>query len=263
MNRRLCLVFVCEAMIVVTWAVGCGNHQALTAPGAVPTAAFLAGQVVEPGSLGLPGVHISVIGGPKDGQVVLTDQYGYFYVSGAAGAQQVQATKDGYLTTTVAVAAHPEQINIVMQPTTPYADLNGSWHMTFSASPSCTLPSDVSTRRYTAAIQQDTARLTIRLSDAQFVTGRYGNTENWMFGRVFGAYVSLSMNTDDSCLYYGTCFLEQIADGRTFSMNGSATGSLNGGVLSAVFAGAVTVSGASGTPGATCTAADHRLTFTR
>jgi len=260
------VAFVSSTGLVTLVAAGVTTITATIPSGQIGTLSLavapanIAGRVTEAGGIDLPGVQVTIIGGPRDGQVTTTNEYGDYGFGAVTGVQQVKATKDGYTTAYTSIPTDPTHADVVMYATTPYADLSGSWHVTFSASPSCRLPDDVTTRTYAAAVQQNYARLLIRLSDAQFEAGR-----NWIVGRVSGDNAALWLNTDPDglCEYEGACFAEQIAGGRTFTLNGSATGSLNGGVLSTVFAGAVTVSGASGTPGSTCTAADHRLTFTR
>jgi hypothetical protein len=237
-------------------------YGVLTLPVTVVT---VAGRVVEPGGLGLPQAQITIIGGSKDGVVTLTDQDGNYSVPGAVGAEQVRAQKDGYVTVTLSVGSNLAQVNVTLNPTTPYADLHGSWNLTFTASSSCQLPDEAMTRRYTAAIDQDNARLTIRLSDAQFGSVR-SSPENWIFGRVAGNNVTLTLakTGDDGCFYYGACLVELLADSTYLTLDGSAAGSLKGSVLATVLAGAINLIKATGGPPiATCTAADHHLTFTR
>jgi hypothetical protein len=219
---------------------------------------MVGGRITEAGEFPLAQVQVTIIGGPQDGQVTTTDQYGQYSVGGAAGAQQVRAAKDGYVTVTVNVGSNPTRVDIVMSPSTPYADLHGSWKVTFSTSPSCQLPQDVMTRTYTAAVQQNNARLTINFSGATFDPGP--PVENWMFGRVYGNTVNVDVGSvDDSCFYYHQCFAELLADGRRFTLSGTAAGSTDGSALSLLFAGAVTLA----PPNVTCTAADHHLSFTR
>jgi hypothetical protein len=270
MSRKVCIGCMCAAVLATAWLGACGRGPTPTAPTPGATSGTgqnplvrVAGRVYESGGFGLPQVQVTIVGGSMDGFVTLTDQYGNYEVSNAPGVRQVRAAKDGYFTVTVSVGSNPAQVNIVMSSTTPYADLRGSWHLTFSASSTCQLPDEAMTRRYTASIEQDNAGLTVRLSDAQFGSDR-SNLENWIFGRVSGNHVTLTMGGDnDACFYYGECLVEELADGRVLTLNGSAVGSVNRGVLAATLAGAV---GLSATPPGTqsvCTAADHHLTFTR
>jgi Big-like domain-containing protein/carboxypeptidase family protein len=255
------VTLIANGVTNITARLSSGLYGVLTLPVMVVT---VAGRVVEPGGLGLPQAQITIIGGSKDGVVTLTDQDGNYSVPGAVGAQQVRAQKDGYVTATVSVGPNLA-VNFTLNPTTPYADLHGSWNLTFSASSSCQLPDEAMTRRYTAAIDQDNARLTIRLSDAQFGSVR-SSPENWIFGRVAGNNVTLTLakTGDDGCFYYGACLVELLADGTYLTLDGSAAGSLNGSVLATMLAGAINLIKATGGPPiATCAAADHHLTFTR
>ena len=257
------VTLIASGVTTITARISSGQTGTLSLTVVNPINVPVAGRVSEAGGFGLPQVQVTIVGGAKDGAVTQTDQYGNYSVSDAAGAQQVRATKDGYNTATVSVGSNPTQVNVTLTPTTPYADLHGTWHLTLGASATCQLPDEAKTRKYTAAIEQDNARLTIHLSDAQFLSNR--TTENWIFGRVYGNDVTLTVGkADDSCFYYGECLVEQLASGSTLTLDGTAAGSVSGNVLATLLAGTITVSASpSGTAGAACTAPDHHLTFTR
>jgi hypothetical protein len=156
-------------------------------------------------------------------------------------------------------------VNVELAPTVPYASLGGVYSLTFTASPSCTLPDDAVTRTYTATIDQRGAPLAIVLSDARFLT-----SANQFFGHVLGNVVSFTLLTY-YCPYYAGCVTEKLADNRYLSLGGTAQAIVTTPAeMTALFAGAVTVTSevpgesyAPTKPIAACAAPDHRLVFTR
>ena len=219
----------------------------------------VAGSVLEPGGLGIPNAEVTVIGGAMDGRTTTASQSGYYYFTQAGDALQIRAAKSGYTTSTVNVAATRNQTNITLNPTVPYADVGGNYRVTFVASSSCLLPDDLRTRTYAAAIAQDGARLTIRFSGPQF-----SESTNLMEGRIYSNAVNLSIGkADDICFYYRQCFMDSVGDGRVLILDGSGSGTVAGSTLDTQVAGVVTVGGDGIERPVTCTAPDHRLTFSR
>jgi hypothetical protein len=214
------------------------------------------GHVWEPGLEGIPNAEVTLIGGAMDGRTTTTDPYGNFNFFNVSDALQIRAMRSGYITATQNVAAGNAATDITLSPTVPYADVGGTYHVTFTASPSCQLPDDVKTRAYSAAITQDNARLTIIFSGPLFTP-----TGNLMEGRIYSNAVNLRIGTaDDECFYYHQCFVENLPDGRAIALNGTASGTVTGSTIDTQVAGVVNVTGASP---ATCTAPDHHLTFSR
>lgn len=216
----------------------------------------VSGSVAERGFV-LPNAQVTLIGGAMDGHTTTTNQAGLYSFSNAGDAVQVRAEKSGYVTATQNIAASPGTTDFTLNPIVPYADVGHTYHVTFTASPSCQLPDDVKTRAYSAAITQGGARLTIQFFGLQFTP-----TTNWMDGRIYGNSVNLTFGTaDDSCLYYQLCFVENLGGSRDLTLNGTGSGTVAGSTIDAQLAGAVIVSGDPPIP--ICTASDHHLTFSR
>ena len=226
---------------------------------------ILAGRVTEAGNLSIADARVDVIGGPMSGRAAMTDTFGNYAFNGVSGVAQVRATKDGYQPATQNVSQNTEHVNVELTPSAPYASLGGIYSLTFTASPSCNLPDDAVKRTYTATIDQRSASMTIFLSDARFfASGQL--TWNRFSGRVFGNALSFTLNDTYYCFYDGGCVVEQLADNRYLSLAGTARAIVTTlAEISAVFAGAVRVSGAGNGSNqiATCAAPDHQLTFTR
>jgi carboxypeptidase family protein/Big-like domain-containing protein len=227
---------------------------------------ILSGRVTEAGDLPLAGVRVETIGGPMSGRVAMTSGFsGDYAFNGVSGVLQIRATKDGYQPATQNVSQDTEHVNVELAPTVPYASLGGVYSLTFTASPSCTLPDDAVTRTYTATIDQRGAPLTIFLSDARFLTSGQV-TSNQFFGRVLGNVVSFTLLTY-YCPDYVGCVTEKLADTRYLSLTGTAKAVATVSGMSAVFAGAVSVTnspdGRESQPIAACSASDHHLIFTR
>jgi hypothetical protein len=198
------------------------------------------------------------------GRVVMTNEAGNYAFNGVSGVAQVRVTKDGYQPATQTVLQDTEHTDVVLVPSAPYASIGGIYSLTFTASPSCNLPDDASKRTYTATIDQRTASVTISLSDARFFTSDRFVNANQISGRVLGNVVSLTLNAE--CSYYGPCVVEQLADNRYLALTGTAQAVVTTPAeISAVFAGAVSVSGdGNGSqPIAACAAPDHQLVFKR
>lgn len=235
----------------------CGKPQTATNPsGAL---GLVEGRIVEPPGVGLPGAQVTLLGGAMDGRTTTTDSYGQYQFFNASDALQIRAMKSGYLTATQnIVAATSLGTNITLSPTVPYANVGGTYQVMLTASPSCQLPDDARTRAYSATIAQDSARLTITFSGAQFAPNA-----NSMVGRIYSNSVNLSIGTDYSlCSYYQEeCFMENLSGGRTLTLSGTGSGTVSGSTIDTQVAGVLTVTGVS--PVATCTAPDHHLTFSR
>ena len=119
------------------------------------------------------------------------------------------------------------------------------------------------TRTYTATIDQRGAPLMIFLSDARFASS---GQLNRFTGRVFGNAVSFTLFAGGYSLY-GPVMVEVLGDNRYLSLNGTAEAVATVSGMSAVFAGAVSVTnspnGRGSQPIAACSAPDHQLVFKR
>jgi hypothetical protein len=223
---------------------------------------ILSGRVTEGDNLPIANARVEIVGGAMSDRVAMTGGAGNYAFNGVSGVAQVRATKDGYEPAIQSVTPDTEHVNIALTPTLPYASLGGGYSLTFTASPSCSLPDDVMKRTYAASIDQRGASLTVVLSGAQFAN--YGQMPLDRFsGRVLGTAVSFNLATD---FYYGLADLvEQLANDRFLSFFGTAEATATEAGMSTLFAGVVslTTQVLGGKPIAVCTASDHRLVFTR
>jgi hypothetical protein len=225
---------------------------------------IVSGRVTESGAFPIVEARVELVGGPMNGRVAMTDQFGQYVFTAVAGVLQVRATKDGYVAATQSVTGNPEQVNIELTPAVPYAAVGGVYRLVFTSSDSCHLPEEAVSRTYTATIDQAGARLTVRLSDAQFGT-YFGATWNTFYGRVFGNTVSFTLNAGYDALYDGGV-AEKLADTRYLMLAGTADADVTGSTMSARLAGTVSILTSPNNiwgPSLTCAASDHHLTFTR
>lgn len=252
-----------------------GNAEGRGSPAFVMTVLpegsyILAGRVAEAGwsytGLTIADARVETIGGPMSGRVVMSNQFGNYAFNGVSGVVQVRATKDGYQPATRNVSQDTEHVNVELTPSVPHASLGGVYSLTFTASPSCNLPDDAVKRTYTATIdQRDYGSLTIFLSDARFWSSGQLTLDRF-YGRVRGNAVSFTLyNTYSAVLYGGGAVVQQLADNRYLSLTGTAEAIATESGMSAVFAGAVSVTGEGNgsKPIAACAAPDHQLILTR
>ncbi|HXG70493.1 MAG TPA: carboxypeptidase-like regulatory domain-containing protein [Gemmatimonadaceae bacterium] len=148
----------------------------------VPKGTFrLSGNVRESG-VAIANVTLTVISGVGEGLTTKSRSDGFYALYGVSGPVRVDAKKDGYLTGTqrLDVTAH-RTYDFDMAPERPRNDYRGTYTLTISA-PSCrftsgTFPDAARRRVYTANVTQEGPRLTVTLSDADFiVTNGRGNS---------------------------------------------------------------------------------------
>lgn len=140
----------------------------------------LAGTVKESG-FGLENVVLTVISGMGEGLTTLSGFDGTYTLYGVSGLVQVEMKKEGYLTSTqqIDVTAHRTQ-DFTVDAAQPRKDYAGTYMLTITAASSCrnsgTIPDEARRRVYTAKVRQDGGRLTVTLTDANFiVTNGEGN----------------------------------------------------------------------------------------
>ncbi|HXG70114.1 MAG TPA: hypothetical protein VNJ04_05810 [Gemmatimonadaceae bacterium] len=141
----------------------------------------LSGNVRESG-FGIGNVTLTVISGVEEGLTTTSRSDGFYALYGVSGPVRIDTKRDGYLTGTqrLDVTAHRTGYDFEMVPARPRTDYRGTYTLTIAA-PSCrsgrgTFPDEARRRVYTANVTQDGARLTVRLSDADFiVTNGRGN----------------------------------------------------------------------------------------
>jgi hypothetical protein len=141
----------------------------------------LAGTVQESG-FGLANVALTVTSGVGEGLTTLSGVDGAYALYGVSGPVTVQLKKEGYLNSTqqINVTAHSTQ-DFSMDPERPRQDYRGTYALTITMASPCpsssgTLPDEATRRVYTANVTQDGGRLTVALTDADFiVTNGNGN----------------------------------------------------------------------------------------
>jgi hypothetical protein len=129
--------------------------------------------------------------------------------------------------------------------------------MTLTISPSCSIvPDDQKTRVYTATIVQDSARLTIQLSDAIFVRDL-----RTFYGSVSGSTVTLNWGSSFYYYYYDTAVQETLPGGQILGIWGTMVGPAAAQPISGSLAGGFTYR--EGNRTRSCSAADNRLVLER
>jgi hypothetical protein len=190
-----------------------------------------------------------------------TRGYGYFALP-AAGAVTLRASKDGYADAVQQVTvSHDAQVTLDLRQREQAGTINGVHALTFTASPSCTLPAEVMHRTYGALIEPGRAagQLEVSLNGADFITG---------FGGDPGFTATVDRDTvrfaisDPTGNEYLT-FVERIGD-VNMVYTGTATGTIGDRKIVTTFDGRVLLKTAvGGVTVAECNASDHRLEFVR
>ncbi|HXG89630.1 MAG TPA: carboxypeptidase-like regulatory domain-containing protein [Vicinamibacterales bacterium] len=143
----------------------------------------LAGTIRESG-FGIAGVAVTVISGVGEGLTTLSGSTGSYVFYGVSGPVQLRAKKEGYFNAVLPLdVTAPRTYDFEMAPERARGDYRGSYALTISA-PSCRtsnilgpFPDTARRRVYTANVTQEGPRLTVTLSDADFiVTNGRGNS---------------------------------------------------------------------------------------
>ena len=125
---------------------------------------------------------MTVTAGIGEGLTTLSGATGFYALYGVRGPVQLQAKKEGYddaIQSLDVSADRTYDFNVVAE--RPRTDYRGTYTLTISAASPCrstwgTFPEEAKRRVYTANVEQDAGRLTVTLSDADFiVTNGYGN----------------------------------------------------------------------------------------
>ena len=139
----------------------------------------LAGTIQESG-FGIAGVTVTVTSGIGEGLTTLSGATGLYALYGVRGPVQLQAKKEGYdnaIQSLDVSADRTYDFNVVAE--RPRTDYRGTYTLTISAACNFTwgtFPEGAKRRVYTANVEQDGGRLTVTLSNADFiVTNGYGD----------------------------------------------------------------------------------------
>ncbi len=148
------------------------------------------------------------------------------------------------------------RLNLSLSPTT--SPVPG-YRLTFIASSSCSLPSEVMRRTYTATVSESGETLTVTLSGADFVTP-WGGAAGFT-GVRSGNSVQFQISDDITKTF---SFVELLPPARWLSHSGTASGTINGDSIVATLNGVVRVTDY---PGeilvGQCQATDHKLELVR
>ena len=225
---------------------------------------ILKGNVTEPGGVGVGGAAVEVISGPPS--QAITNSAGFYELFGMAGTFILRVGKTGYFDERRTVTMSADQaLDVEITPRSAPAGVAGTYRMTITASPSCTiLPAELQTRTYTARIDQDAARLLITLSDAQFVNDPRLGLRNTFTGKVFGDSVTFDIGSTSYYYfyYYGAVVQEMLPSGRTLSIWGTVTAAVTRQSISGTLAGGFSLKTGNTRP-TLCSANDNQVVFTR
>jgi hypothetical protein len=171
----------------------------------LPTGTFrLTGTIKESG-FGIANVTVAVISGVGAGLTTLSGFGGSYTLYGVSGPVQIHLKKEGYRNDIqqLAVTAHrTADFEIVAD--RPRKDYRGTYTLTISAASPCSFasgsfPDAAKSRVYTANVAQDAGRLTVTLTDADFiVTNGFGNR----FSGFVDATDAMTFAIGDAYYYY-------------------------------------------------------------
>jgi hypothetical protein len=169
----------------------------------------------------------------------------------------VTAEKSGFTTGSSRVTFAGHDMNFQLQ-RAGAAEGAPTHTLTFTASPTCSLPPEVMTRSYSARVEVTDTRVIVRASGAIFIG--WGG-EPGFAGVRDGDRVRFTLTDDLGADYQ---FIELTASNRELAIVGSADGLVTDDGMTATLAGRVTLrTWASQEPIAMCDAGDHRLVLTR
>jgi hypothetical protein len=223
---------------------------------------ILKGNVTEPGGVVVGSAAVEVISGAP--RQAITNSAGAYELFGMAGTFILRVGKTGYFDERRTVTMSADQsLDVEITPRSAPAEVAGTYRVTFTASPSCTmLPAELKTRTYTARIDQDAARLLITLSDAPFVTDPRLGLQNTFSGKVFGDSVTFDVGSRSYYYfyYYGAVVREMLPSGGILTIWGTVTAPVTRQSISGTLAG-----GFSLTTGnrPRCSATDNHVVFSR
>jgi hypothetical protein len=193
-----------------------------------------------------------------------SDAAGTFVVP-ASGATTLRVLMSGYDTAIRQVTvSQDDQVAVELQqtPRPQPRPFSGRYTLTFTASPSCTLPAEITQRTYAARLYRgrDIGRpedLVVWLDSAIMVG--WGN-ETGFTGSVNGNAAAFPIKDD---VLGDFAMIERVGD-KDMAYQGTATGTVSEKKIATTFNGRVLLKMATGgTPVAGCNAPDHLFVFTR
>jgi len=185
-----------------------------------------------------------------------TGTSGWFTLPGA-GLVTLRASKDGYDDAVVQVTVdHDQQVTLGLRRRQQPGTIVGVYTLVFTASPSCTLPPEAARRTYTAQVEEGRnvgflEDLVVMLNGANFEWDEAGFT---------GARDGAAVRFEITDAYEARLDVIEIIGTIRLGYRGTATGVVSDRAIVATFDGSVRLTGGQA---AECSAADHRLEFTR
>jgi hypothetical protein len=262
-----------------------GEMQAGTSGDVVVTAtvggvtAEAAVLVIEPGTFklsgvvkdiatrqGLSGVRVRMMPAQRD---VHTDLAGRYTQYDAVGTVQLTASAAGFITQTESVEVRgPSQYDLELRPEVTPAQFSGNWTLTVSASPSCRdrLPPVARDRTYNTTVNQQSARVTIRVTDASVEymcnVEREARLDATLSGDLLDFVIAGDTDYGD---FVSACFVDRSIPGDSIGISAWGRGTVTASEVRITMSGAIQYLGNStrSTGPILCRADDHVATFRR
>jgi Carboxypeptidase regulatory-like domain len=267
--KRASIVFGLAASVAAL--VGACDDRSPTSPNRVAPPGSpvysLTGVVTEPVGVPVEGATVTVADGPHKGTSSFTDSAGHYALIGVDGSFTVQVDKDGYASSTKPVTV-PQILTLDVEITAlaTSASIGGIWTVTFEPDSGCPSPFNLYARKYLVQIDQQGVQLTITFSGADFMNG------NQLGGTIHGLRVSIELPSSRDCFYcyYGPAappaLIENLGGNQFLAIWGQITATVGRSSITGTLSGDFALM-RSATPPldivATCTNANHRVTFTK
>jgi Carboxypeptidase regulatory-like domain len=255
--------------------VGACDDRSPTSPNRVSPPAqpvySLTGVVTEPVGVPVEGATVTVVDGPYKGKASSTDSAGHYALIGVDGSFTVQVDKDGYTSSTKPVTV-PQilALDVEITPLAISGNIGGNWTVTFEPHSSCPSPLNVDPRKYRASIHQQDAQLTITLSGATFATPPQ------LTGTIHDLNVSIALPAGVGCgfydfyCYYGfttpPAVIENLGGNQFLAISGQIAATVGRSSITGTLSGDFALMRPATPPFdtfATCTNANHRVTFSK
>jgi hypothetical protein len=236
-----------------TVTVTCMHKVATAQVTVLPDGMFLlTGRVTQEGQYQLP-LDKATVQATTSGQVfsTVTDYDGHYAVP-AAGDTTVRVEAYAFYAQSLPiVVTRDAQLDVIMRATD--TQFGGAYVLTFTASPSCSLPAIARTRKYTATVEDSSGSLIVFLSDPFWSDMGFRGSKD-------GKTVSFKIVGSGTL---GPLFAETLENGQIMRLDGDASGTIAAGTLLAIFSGTVRIFASATTIVAECSANDHVLNFAR
>lgn len=219
----------------------------------LPRNTFRLAGILKDSGFGIANVTVAVISGVGEGLTTISGSTGAYALYGVGGPVQIKLQKEGYrdgIHRVEVAGHHTTDFNMIAEraPT----DYSGTYALTISAASSCRstagpFPDAARRRVYTANVAQDVGRLTVTLTDADFIlTNGFGNR---FFGFIDPTDTMTFTLTDGDYYYYFSQFdvVERFSD-TALAITGRVTARGTPQLISGTLAGRFLISSRAGAP---------------